>query len=163
MQSHKWVLRALLVLAVAVPVGLFTTDRPPPPRPQVPPPTPRLIELLSVYDALPEHPDFDRLQEWCVLTPREATADEADTIRAAVRGAVEPVPPIRDPLMGRWPDDPGRRAELVRVAFETPDRTGYVRLSDPAVSSRWIGLVIRRYYNTAQWDQLIAFRVAVGF
>jgi len=163
MQSHKWTWRGLLILAVAAPAGLFALDRPPPVPPRSPPPPPREVDLKRVYDALPEQYDLDRLGEWCALPPREATADEATTIQSGVLSAIEPAQEGRDPLMGRWKDDPARRAEVVRNVFLSPDRTRWVRLSDPADPNRWVGLVVRRHYNTAQYSHLIVFRVAVGF
>jgi hypothetical protein len=149
MLTRIWLIRGLIVLALAVPISLiaFAPWRPP---------IDVEADLRRVYKAIPECCLYDKLSEWSGLRARDATPAEA----AFLRRAVESAPGLARVWCGRY-------ADYLRSAppqtYKFPDGLRWVRLSHPADRNRWIGLGVRDMYNTGWTAHAILCHVPVGF
>jgi hypothetical protein len=152
MPSRTWVIRSLLVLALAAPLGLLIFAPTPSSRP-----TPqRVTDLRRVYELLPERCLYNDFNEWCGLRVMDTTAEEAAFLRNAVESAPDPKQVWCSPLTEHLRTAPSRTKRF-------PEGIKWYRLSHPTDRSQWIGIGVKEAYNTGWTAYWIMCRIPVGF
>jgi hypothetical protein len=108
-----------------------------------------------VYEQLADRYDFDKLDEWCGLKVSLATPEEVARLENA---AIAAGPREAMCAPGPWKDKSIEHDHVWLV-----NGLEWYRLHDPAAPHRWVGVAVKREWNSGWSPYRVWCRVKVGF